>query len=156
MKCFPNPLYIAQFRNANEFLLHVLCYDERACQLLKCSMTQEVKRVPFAASIIESSRKCFLTHFQKPMWFYLLATNDGLMGKAWGKTFLRCETPWTAISEIATDLSFKFFWLENNLNEWEHLSTSVICKPGWYVKQAALFYLLIVIKSSLVIYSAEK
>ena len=33
LKCFPNSLDITQFRNANDFLLHVVCYDERACQL---------------------------------------------------------------------------------------------------------------------------
>ena len=37
------------------FLLHAVCYEERACQLLKFSMLQEVKEGPFAALIIESS-----------------------------------------------------------------------------------------------------
>ena len=74
LKYFPNPLYITTFRNTNDFLLHVMCYEERACQLLKFSMSQEVKQGPFAALIIESSQKNFLTYFQKPMWFYLLTT----------------------------------------------------------------------------------
>ena len=61
------------------FLLHAVCYEERACQLFKFSMLQEVKEGPFAALIIESS-PIFLTYFQKPMWFYLLAPKDSLMG----------------------------------------------------------------------------
>ena len=36
------------------------------------------------------------------MWFYLLTTDDSLMGKVWGKTFFRWKTPWTALTEIAT------------------------------------------------------
>ena len=50
-------------------------------------MSQEVKKGPFAALIIASSQKKFLTYSQKPMWFYLLSTKDSLMGKVWGKTF---------------------------------------------------------------------
>ena len=44
-------------------------------------MSQEVKKGPFAALIIASSQKKFLTYSQKPMWFYLLSTEDSLMGK---------------------------------------------------------------------------
>ena len=47
--CFSNPLDIIQFRNANDFLLHVVCYEERACQLLKFSMPQEVKKKAFCS-----------------------------------------------------------------------------------------------------------
>ena len=61
-------------------------------------MSQEVKEGPFAALIIASSQKKFLTYSQKPMWFYLLSTEDSLMGKVWVKTFFRCETPWTALT----------------------------------------------------------
>ena len=39
-------------------------------------MSQEVKKGPFAALIIASSQKKFLTYSQKPMWFYLLSTKD--------------------------------------------------------------------------------
>ena len=35
LKYFPSPLDITQFRNTNDFLLHVVCYEGRACQLLK-------------------------------------------------------------------------------------------------------------------------
>ena len=48
-----------------------MCYDRWACQLLKFSISQEVRQGPFAALIIESSQKNYLTYFQKPMWFYL-------------------------------------------------------------------------------------
>ena len=90
--------YITQCRNTNDFLLHVVCIGERACKLLNFSMSQEVKKEPFAALIIASSQKKFLTYSQKPMWFYLLSTEDSLMGKVWVKTFFRCETPWTALT----------------------------------------------------------
>ena len=69
---------------------------------MKFSMSQEVKKGPFAALIIESSLKVFWTYIQKPVWFYLLTTKDNLMGKVWGKTFSRCEMPRTALTEIAT------------------------------------------------------
>ena len=39
-------------------------------QLLKLSFSQAVKKGPFAALTIESSKKIFLTYFQKLMWFY--------------------------------------------------------------------------------------
>ena len=100
--CFSNPLDIIQFRNANDFLLHVVCYEERACQLLKFSMSQEVKKGPFAALIIESTPNFFLTYFQKPMGFYLLTNRDSSMGKVWGKTFFRRQIPWTALTEVAS------------------------------------------------------
>ena len=41
-------------------MLHEVCYEERACQLLKLSMSQEVKKRPFAALIVESSQIFFL------------------------------------------------------------------------------------------------
>ena len=56
------------------------------------------KKNLFAALIIASSQKKFLTYSQKPMWFYLLSTEDSLMGKVWVKNFFRCETPWTALT----------------------------------------------------------
>ena len=53
------------------------------------------KKNLFAALIIASSQQ---TYSQKPMWFYLLSTEDSLMGKVWVKNFFRCETPWTALT----------------------------------------------------------
>ena len=47
-------------------LSHLVCYEEQACQLWKFSISQEVKKGPFAALI---------------MWFYLLTTKESLMGK---------------------------------------------------------------------------
>ena len=102
LKYFPSPLDITQFRNTNDFLLHVVCYEGWACQLLKVSMSQKVKKGPFAALIIESSLKVSWKYFQKPMWLYLLTTTDTLMDKVWGKTFFQCEMSWTAFTEIAT------------------------------------------------------
>ena len=102
LKYFPSPLDITQFRNTNDFLLHVVCYEGRACQLLKVSMSQKVEKGPFAALIIENSIKVSRKYFQKVMWPYLLTTKDSLMGKVWGKTFSRYEMLWTAPREIAT------------------------------------------------------
>ena len=56
-------------------------------------MSQEVKKGPFAALIIESSLQVFLTYFQKPTWFYLLTTKDILMGKSMRQNFFQCEMP---------------------------------------------------------------
>ena len=85
LKCSPNPLDIIQIRKANDFLLHAVCYEERVCQLLKFSMSQEVKKGPFAALIMESSPNFslifFFKYFQKAMWFYLFTIQDSLMGK---------------------------------------------------------------------------
>ena len=86
LKCSPNPLDIIQIRKANDFLLHAVCYEERVCQLLKFSMSQEVKKGPFAALIMESSPNFsliffFFKYFQKAMWFYLFTIKDSLMGK---------------------------------------------------------------------------
>ena len=50
-------------------------------------MSQAVKKGPFAALTIESSKNFILTYFQKLMWCYLLATKGRLLGKFWGKTF---------------------------------------------------------------------
>ena len=104
LKYLPNPWEITQFKNPN--LLHVVCYEERANHREKFSMPQEVKNRPYAALIIESSQKKFLTYFQKPMWFYLLTPRDSLIvivfGQSLRQTFLRCEMPWTALTEIAT------------------------------------------------------
>ena len=47
-----------QYGNINDFLLHVVCYEEEACQLLKFSMSRS-KKGPFAALIIETSQKFF-------------------------------------------------------------------------------------------------
>ena len=74
-------------------------YEDRAFQLLKFSMSQEVKKGPFAALTMESSKNFILTHLQKIMWFYLPATKDNLLGKVWGKTLFPCEMPWTAFTE---------------------------------------------------------
>ena len=52
LKYFPSPS-----RNKNDFLLHAVCYEERACQLLKFSMSQGVKTGPFETLIIESFQK---------------------------------------------------------------------------------------------------
>ena len=95
-----------------------MCYEERACQLLKFLMSQEVKKGLFAALTIESSQNIFWTYFQKPTWFYLLTTKDNLMGKVWGKTFLWCERPWTTLTEITTSLIHSSVrdWLDNPLN----------------------------------------
>ena len=45
---------------------------------LKFSMSQEVKKGPFAALIIESCQNFFK---KKLMWLYLLTTKDSLMVK---------------------------------------------------------------------------
>ena len=42
LKYFPNPS-----RNKKDFLLHAVCYEERAFQLLKFSMSQGVKKRAF-------------------------------------------------------------------------------------------------------------
>ena len=44
LKCFPNSLDITQFRNANDFLLHAVCYEERACQLTGCPSSRLEKK----------------------------------------------------------------------------------------------------------------
>ena len=95
LKCFLFTLYIVQFKNTKDFLLHAVWYEDRAIQLLKFSMSQEVKKGPFAALTFESSKNFILTYFQKLMWFYLLVTKDNLLGKVWEKAFFRCEMPWT-------------------------------------------------------------
>ena len=53
-------IYITKSRKANDFLLHVVCYEERTCQLLKFSMSHEVKKGPFTALIIENSQNLFI------------------------------------------------------------------------------------------------
>ena len=53
----------------------------------------------------KGSKNFVITCFQKLMWFYLLATKDRLLGKVWGKTLFRCEMPWTALTEIPTQIS---------------------------------------------------
>ena len=65
-------------------------YEDWAIQLLKFSMSQEVKEGPFAALTFDSSKMFILTYFRKLMWFYSLATKASLLGKVWGKTFFRC------------------------------------------------------------------
>ena len=52
--------------------------------------------------LLRTLKKNFKFNFQKPMWFYLLTTNNSLMGKVWGKTFFQWKTPWTALTEIAS------------------------------------------------------
>ena len=87
MKCILYTLYITHFKNTKYFLLHAVWYEDRAIQLLKFSMSQEVKKGPFAALTFESSKNFILRYFQKLMWFYLLVTKDSLLGKVWGKNF---------------------------------------------------------------------
>ena len=53
-------------------------YEDRAIQHLKFSMSQEVKKGPFAALTFESSKNFILRYFQKLMWYYLLVTKDSL------------------------------------------------------------------------------
>ena len=55
-------------------MLHAVWYEDRAVQLLKFSLSQEIKKRPFAALNIENSKNIILTYFQKLMWFSLLAT----------------------------------------------------------------------------------
>ena len=55
-------------------MLHAVWYEDRAVQLLKFSMSQEIKKWPFAALNIENSKNIILTYFQKLMWFSLFAT----------------------------------------------------------------------------------
>ena len=62
-------------------------YEDQGIQLLKFSMSQEVKKGPLAALTFESFKNFILTYFQKLIWFYLLATKDSLLGKVRGKTF---------------------------------------------------------------------
>ena len=50
-------------------------------QLLKLSFSQAVKKGPFAALTIESSKNFILTYFQKLMWFYWLATKDSSLAE---------------------------------------------------------------------------
>ena len=102
-------------------MLHAVWYEDRAIQLLKFSMSQEVKKGPFAALTFESSKNFILTYFQKLMWFYLLATKDSLLGKVWGETFFRCEMPWTALTEIVT-------YQVNQL--WKYLLKAAVTKSG--------------------------
>ena len=85
--------FYTHFKNTKYFLLHAVWYEDWAIQLLKFSMSQEVKEGPFAALTFDSSKNFILTYFRKLMWFYSLATKDSLLGKVWGKTFFRCECP---------------------------------------------------------------
>ena len=81
-------------------------------------MLQEVKKGPLSALTFESSKNFILTYFQKLMWFYLLATKDSLFGKVRGKTFLRCEIPWTAllkIREVKLIFLDEFFMVGNTM-----------------------------------------
>ena len=78
LKCILYTLYIIHSKNRKYFLLHAVWYKDRAIQLLKFSMSQEVKKGPFAALTFESSKKFILRYFQKLMWFYLLVAKDAL------------------------------------------------------------------------------
>ena len=84
---FYTPNISHTLRIQNIFLLHAVWYEDRAIQLLKFSMSQEVKKGPFAALTFESSKNFMLTHFQKLMWFYFIVTKDRLLGKVWGGNF---------------------------------------------------------------------
>ena len=87
LKCILYTLYITQFKDTKYFLLHAVWREDRAIQLLKFSMSQEVEKGPFAVLTFESSKNVILTYFQKLMWFYLLVTKDSLLSKIWGKLF---------------------------------------------------------------------
>ena len=63
-------------------------------------MSQEVKKGLLRLWLLRALQIFFLTYFQGSMWCYLLTTKNNLMGKVWGKTFFRCETPSTALTEI--------------------------------------------------------
>ena len=52
--------------------------------------------------LLRALKNFILRYFQKLMWCYLLVTKNSLLGKVWGKTFFRCEIPWTALIEIAS------------------------------------------------------
>ena len=80
-------------------MLHAVWYEDRAFQLLKFSMLQEVKKGPFAEWPIKA-QKFILTYLDKLTWFYLLATKDHLLGKVWGKTLFRFVMPRTALTQI--------------------------------------------------------
>ena len=60
--------------------MHVVCYEERACQLWKFSISREVKKGPFAALIIKSSKKNFNV-FPKINVVLFTTTKGSLMGK---------------------------------------------------------------------------
>ena len=113
MKCILYTLYFTQFKNTKYFLLHAVWYEDLAIQLLNFSMSQEVKKGPFAALTFESSKIFILTYFQKLMWFYWLVTKDSLLGKVWGKTFFRCEMPWTALTLTLNKIA-AFYWVCNS------------------------------------------
>ena len=90
-------------------MLHVVCYKERDCQLLKFSMSRGKKR-PFAALIIlRTLKKNVLTYFQKPKCFHLFITKDSLMGKFEAKPFFQREPPRTAFTEITAKFMLSFF-----------------------------------------------
>ena len=94
LKYFPNPLDITQQSGTQSISCCMWCVTRsELVNFGKFSMSQEVKKGPFAALIIESSLQVFLTYFQKPTWFYLLITKDSLMGKVWGKTFSDAKCP---------------------------------------------------------------
>ena len=117
MKCILYTLYITHFKNTKYFLLHAVWYEDRAIQLLKFSMSQEVKKGPFAALTFESSKNFMLRYFQKLMWFYLLVTKNSLLGKVWGKTFSDAKYPGPLLQRSPLKYAEKLLkWTVNNLN----------------------------------------
>ena len=47
------------------------------------------------------------------MWCYLRTTKDSSTSEVWGRNFFRCETPWTALTEIATYVLLWSEWCED-------------------------------------------
>ena len=88
LKYFPNPS-----RNKKRFLA--------ACSVLRRASfsTFEVfdvargqKKGLLKLWLLRAFKKLYiLTYFQKSMWFYSYTIKDSLMGKVWGKTFLRLK-----------------------------------------------------------------
>ena len=94
--------YISHNEEIQTIFCWMQCY-ERVCQLLKFSMSQEIKKGLFAALIIESSQNLF-ENFHKPMWFiWLLSTRDSLKCKFWSKIWNRgLEPPLSLLKGVST------------------------------------------------------
>ena len=119
LKCFPNPPYITQFRNTNDFFLHVAYCEERACQLFESFDVARGQKRAFCSFDYWELSKMFVTYIKKPMWFYLLTTKDNLMDKVWGKTFFQCETSWTAKDRPIVSIFLirgQFQWMGTSIN----------------------------------------
>ena len=106
------------------FLLHAVWYEDRALQILKISMSQAVKKGPCRVDYWALENFIF-TYFQTLMWFYLFATKDHLLGKPWGKTLLRCEMPWTNLTQTGRSTS-RLKW-----KYWKRSSKAEILFKSW-------------------------